>query len=113
MFMNLEDNDMGVVIDAMDEKKVKAGDNVINEGENGNELYVVEDGQLDCFKKFVTNFSLTAHRMIPTSPSILRPMCQAKPSENLPCSIMPQERPPSQPKQMLTCGCSIETHLTT
>jgi cAMP-dependent protein kinase regulator len=43
---------MGVVIDAMDEKKVSTGTNVITEGENGNELYVVEEGELDCFKKF-------------------------------------------------------------
>jgi hypothetical protein len=44
MFMGLDDNDMGVVIDAMDERFVSTGENVINEGENGGELYVVEDG---------------------------------------------------------------------
>ena len=44
MFMGLDDNDMGVVIDAMDERIVYTGENVINEGENGGELYVVEDG---------------------------------------------------------------------
>lgn len=52
MFMGLDDGDMEVVIDAMDEKKAKAGTNIIVEGENGGELYVVEEGQLDCFKKF-------------------------------------------------------------
>ena len=56
MFMALDDNDMGVVIDAMDERFVSSGENVINEGENGGELYVVEDGQLDCFKQFVRSF---------------------------------------------------------
>jgi len=54
MFNALDDHDMSVVIDAMDEKKVKAGTDVITEGENGNELYVVEEGELDCFKKFVS-----------------------------------------------------------
>lgn len=44
MFMGLDDNDMEVVIDAMDEKNVKTGENVIVEGENGGELYVVEEG---------------------------------------------------------------------
>ena len=53
MFMGLDDNDMEVVIDAMDERNPKAGENVIVEGESGAELYVVEEGQLDCFKKFV------------------------------------------------------------
>ncbi len=52
MFNTLDDNDLNVVIDAMDEKRVSAGVNVIVEGENGNELYVVEEGELDCFKKF-------------------------------------------------------------
>ena len=52
MFNGLDDHDMGVVIDAMDEKKISIGTNVITEGESGNELYVVEEGELDCFKKF-------------------------------------------------------------
>jgi len=30
----------------------KAGDWVIKQGDEGNHLYVVEDGQLDCFKRF-------------------------------------------------------------
>lgn len=53
MFSALDENEMEVVIDAMDEKKVRAGETVITEGESGNELYVVEDGVLDCFKQFV------------------------------------------------------------
>ena len=52
MFNTLDDNDLNVVIDAMDEKRVSPGANVIVEGENGNELYVVEEGELYCFKKF-------------------------------------------------------------
>jgi cAMP-dependent protein kinase regulator len=53
MFSALDEQEMEVVIDAMDEKKVKATQEVIKEGESGNELYVVEDGVLDCFKQFV------------------------------------------------------------
>ena len=53
MFMALDEQELEVVIDAMDEKKVSAGTNVIVEGANGDELYVVEEGKLDCFKKFV------------------------------------------------------------
>jgi hypothetical protein len=59
MFMALEEQDMEVVIDAMDEKKVEAGSDVIVEGENGDELYVVEEGKLDCYKKFVSIDSFT------------------------------------------------------
>lgn len=54
MFNSLDDKELEVVIDAMDEKRVKTGENVIVQGERGNELYVVEEGELDCFKKFVS-----------------------------------------------------------
>lgn len=54
MFSALDDKEMEVVIDALDERKVAAGAEVIVQGESGNELYVVEEGQLDCFKIFVS-----------------------------------------------------------
>jgi cAMP-dependent protein kinase regulator len=44
MFMALDENELEVVIDAMDEKRIGPGENVIVEGEMGNELYVVEEG---------------------------------------------------------------------
>jgi cAMP-dependent protein kinase regulator len=50
MFMALDEHELEIVIDAMGEKRVNAGENIIVEGENGNELYVVEEGQLDCYK---------------------------------------------------------------
>lgn len=40
-----------VVVDAMEEILVKEGDNVIKEGEKGDSLYVVAEGDFDCFKK--------------------------------------------------------------
>ncbi len=54
--MALDEKELEVVIDAMDEKRVSKGQNVIIQGERGNELYVVEEGELDCFKKFVSSF---------------------------------------------------------
>ena len=55
MFMYLDEHDLNVVIDAMDEKYVKAGDTVIAEGEKGDVLYLIEAGHLECFKKFVNH----------------------------------------------------------
>ena len=52
LFNNLDGKDLGIVINAMDEKKFKAGQNVITQGEDGDCLYVIEEGHLDCFKKF-------------------------------------------------------------
>jgi cAMP-dependent protein kinase regulator len=54
MFCALDEAEIEVVIDAMDERKVNANDNVIVEGESGNELYVVEEGILECYKLFVS-----------------------------------------------------------
>jgi cAMP-dependent protein kinase regulator len=50
MFMNLDDNEMSVVIDAMDQKLVAPGEFVIKEKDPGEELYIVGCGQLACTK---------------------------------------------------------------
>ena len=50
MFMALDDNELQVVIDAMDEKKVPAGEYVIKEGDAGDVLFIVESGELSCTK---------------------------------------------------------------
>lgn len=44
MFSALDEQEMEVVIDAMDEKKAAIGDTIIVEGESGDQLYVVEEG---------------------------------------------------------------------
>ena len=38
----------------MDSKTFNPGDSVITQGEEGNELYVVEEGTVACFKLFVS-----------------------------------------------------------
>lgn len=38
----------------MEEKKYNAGDKVIAQGEEGNELFVVDSGTLTCVRQFVT-----------------------------------------------------------
>lgn len=52
MFSALDEKEKEIVINAMEEKKVKAGEWVIKQGEDGDNLYVVEVGTLKCFKKF-------------------------------------------------------------
>lgn len=44
MFMALDDKDMNIVIDAMETHNVKAGEDVITEGEAGSVLYIVDSG---------------------------------------------------------------------
>ena len=41
---------MKIVVGAMDERRVKPGEYVIKEGDDGNELFVVEQGTLRCEK---------------------------------------------------------------
>ena len=51
MFRALGEEELNIVIDAMEEKKFNAGAIVITEGEAGSVLYVVEQGELDCKKR--------------------------------------------------------------
>jgi cAMP-dependent protein kinase regulator len=51
MFSSLDSKEKKIVIDAMEEKSFTRGDTVILQGESGDELYVVESGHLDCYKR--------------------------------------------------------------
>jgi cAMP-dependent protein kinase regulator len=52
LFNSLDDKDLNTVINAMEEKKFQPGEAVIRQGENGDVLYLIEQGKLDCFKIF-------------------------------------------------------------
>lgn len=52
MFKTLEEKDMNIVIDAMEERKYNADDVVIQQGDDGSELYVCYEGELNCSKIF-------------------------------------------------------------
>ena len=48
LFSGLENADINIVIGAMEEKNFKEGDLVIKQGDNGDCIYIVESGELDC-----------------------------------------------------------------
>jgi len=52
MFKNLEEKEKKIVIDAFEEKNVAHGATVIQQGDDGAEMYMVETGELDCSKVF-------------------------------------------------------------
>ena len=52
MFSALDDKEKEIVVNAMRERKTSKGECVIKEGEQGDELYVVESGTLTCTKVF-------------------------------------------------------------
>merc|ERR1719331_2925721 len=51
LFSALEPKDLELVIMAMVEKVVEPHERLINQGEDGDFLFVIEEGQLDCFIK--------------------------------------------------------------
>ena len=55
LFNNLESNDVDLVIGAMEEKNYKSGEYIIKQGDNGDCLYIVDSGELDCTKRFPSN----------------------------------------------------------
>lgn len=52
MFRSLESNDLQIVINAMEEVKFSKGQYVIKQGDDGDVLYFVFTGSLDCHKLF-------------------------------------------------------------
>jgi cAMP-dependent protein kinase regulator len=52
MFSALEEKDKQIVINAMEEKRFKKGDYVIRQYEDGDVLYIVDSGELDCYKQY-------------------------------------------------------------
>jgi len=51
MFSGLEEKDMETILMAMKETNFEAGQSVITEGEDGQFMFVIETGKLDCVKK--------------------------------------------------------------
>ena len=52
MFSSLDEREKNIVIGAMEEKKFNEGEDVIRQGDDGDLLYVVDQGALDCYKLF-------------------------------------------------------------
>lgn len=52
LFGPLDNKEKKVLCDAMKVVEFKAGSKVIEQGAEGHELYVVDSGKLDCFKRF-------------------------------------------------------------
>ncbi|CAD8073873.1 unnamed protein product [Paramecium sonneborni] len=52
MFSALNDKEIEIVVGAMEEKIFHKAEYIIKQGEEGNVLYVVDSGELDCFKNY-------------------------------------------------------------
>ena len=55
MFAYLENKEKEILVKAMEEKKIPKGQWVINQGDDGDNLYIVDQGQLECYKRFSKN----------------------------------------------------------
>jgi len=53
MFSCLNPSELEIVLNAMQQVKKQPGDVIIREGDDGDNLYVVESGVLTCTKHFV------------------------------------------------------------
>jgi cAMP-dependent protein kinase regulator len=52
LFNSLETKELKIIIDAMELKTFKKGEVIINQGDHGDCLYIVDQGDLECFKSF-------------------------------------------------------------
>lgn len=55
MFQALEEKEFKIVLDAIEEVSGKGGEAIITEGEQGDCMFVLESGALDCTKVFAGN----------------------------------------------------------
>ncbi len=52
LFNSLEDKELETVLLAFEEKRFKKGDHVIDQGDHGEILFLIESGTLNCYKVF-------------------------------------------------------------
>jgi cAMP-dependent protein kinase regulator len=52
MFNTLDESELNTIILAFVERRFKDGEAVITQGEQGDVLYLIEKGELDCYKTF-------------------------------------------------------------
>lgn len=52
LFNSLDSKELKIIIDAMELKKFNKDEIIINQGDHGDCLYVVEQGELECYKTF-------------------------------------------------------------
>ena len=57
IFSALDSKEIEIVINAMEEKLLKPGEVAIKQGDEGNNLYVVDSGSLTCVRQFVRLFA--------------------------------------------------------
>jgi len=55
MFSALDEQELKFVVDAIEEIRGVVGDTIIKEGDQGDCMYVLENGSLDCTKVFKGN----------------------------------------------------------
>ena len=52
LFNNFDDVEIAAIVDACEEKRFKKNEYVIKQGDNGDNLYIIESGELICEKVF-------------------------------------------------------------
>lgn len=55
IFNNLDEKELKTVVDAMEEKVASENEYIIKQGEPGAVLFIIEKGNFECFKQFVSN----------------------------------------------------------
>ena len=96
MFSALEEKELAIVIDAMEVKEFKEGDTIMTQGDDGDVLYLIGEGVLDCTRVMVSQ-TLT-YRKREKSHSSSRATRVVRLSVNLLSSITHLVQQPSSPK---------------
>ena len=102
IFNALDGKELEVVVDAMEEKKFQSGAPVIKQGDEGDNLYVVDTGVLSCSRQFV-KVPVTC-RPKTRRPNSSRSTSREKPLESWPSCTTLQGRPRSSRRPTASSG---------
>jgi len=111
MFNALNPEELEIVLDAMSSVRKKANEVVIREGEDGDNLYVVEKGTLTCTKIFVSQSCFINFRLAKLNQLSSKNIILVKLLVNLRCFIMLHVLQLLLPKQTLNYGHLIDVLL--
>ena len=102
IFNALDNKELEVVVDAMDEKKCSTGETIIKQGDEGDNLYVIDTGVLSCSRQFVKEE--VTRRPLTNPRSSSKSTNRARPSESWLCCTMRPEQPRSSRRRTACCG---------
>ncbi len=101
--ISIDDKNLDIIIDAFEEYDFKQGEKIIEQGDHGINLYLIDTGEAECYRIQVNTFFLIP-RKIQMKNKLLELYIQVIFLVSLRCYMIHQELLPYMQKQIVYCG---------